>query len=148
VEWSVTPSAQLVLPPEQAPVRTDGLWRTTCFEAFLRPAEREAYLEFNFSPSFAWAAYGFERYREGNYPLPQRVDPEIWLSPGDAYTHLTAEFEVGQSLSGATLVNLSAVIEERDGTKSYWALAHPPEGPPDFHHPACFVLELPPPGTL
>jgi hypothetical protein len=41
-------------------------------------------------------------------------------------------------------LNLTAVIEEQSGQKSYWALTHPPEGPPDFHHPACFVLELPP----
>jgi hypothetical protein len=41
----------------------------------------------------------------------------------------------------------SAIIEEEDGTKSYWALAHPREGPPDFHHPSCFVLELPPPSA-
>ena len=39
---------------------------------------------------------------------------------------------------------LSAIIEEADGTKSYWALAHPP-GKPDFHHPDCFALELPAP---
>ncbi len=41
---------------------------------------------------------------------------------------------------------LSAVIEETDGTKSYWALRHPP-GAPDFHHPDCFALtlEAPPP---
>ena len=41
---------------------------------------------------------------------------------------------------GAKLA-LSAVIEELDGTKSYWALAHPP-GKPDFHHPDCFALTL------
>lgn len=39
---------------------------------------------------------------------------------------------------------ISAVIEEADGTKSYWALRHPP-GKPDFHHPDCFALELPAP---
>jgi len=38
---------------------------------------------------------------------------------------------------------VSAVIEEIDGTKSYWALAHPP-GEPDFHDADSFVLELPP----
>ncbi len=43
-------------------------------------------------------------------------------------------------------LGLSAVIEETDGTKSYWALAHPAEGPPDFHHPDCFALTLPAPG--
>lgn len=41
-------------------------------------------------------------------------------------------------------VGLCAVIEETDGTKSYWALRHPP-GPPDFHHPDCFALTLGPP---
>jgi hypothetical protein len=41
-------------------------------------------------------------------------------------------------------VGISAVIEEQDGTKSYWALAHPP-GAPDFHHPTCFAATLPAP---
>ena len=39
-------------------------------------------------------------------------------------------------------MGLSAIIEETDGTKSYWALAHPPGEEPDFHDPACFALEL------
>lgn len=43
---------------------------------------------------------------------------------------------------GALRVGLSAVIEERRGAKSYWALAHP-AGKPDFHHSDCFALELP-----
>ncbi len=42
---------------------------------------------------------------------------------------------------GRTLAAITAVIEEADGTKSYWALAHPAEKP-DFHHPDGFVLEL------
>ena len=48
--------------------------------------------------------------------------------------------------SGPWVAAISAVIEEADGTKSYWALAHPP-GEPDFHHPDCFVLDLPPPDS-
>src|SRR3546814_9971873 len=43
--------------------------------------------------------------------------------------------------AGPVRVALSAVIEETDGTKSYWALRHPP-GKPDFHHPDCFALAL------
>jgi hypothetical protein len=39
-------------------------------------------------------------------------------------------------------IGLTAVLEQTDGTKSYWALAHPP-GKPDFHDPACFALEFP-----
>jgi hypothetical protein len=33
------------------------------------------------------------------------------------------------------------VLEENDGGKSYWALAHSP-AKPDFHHTDCFALEL------
>ena len=47
-------------------------------------------------------------------------------------------------LRAGARIALSAVIEEVDGTKSYWALRHPP-GAPDFHHPDCFALELPAP---
>lgn len=43
--------------------------------------------------------------------------------------------------TGDTRAAITAVIEEADGTKSYWALAHP-AGKPDFHHPDGFVLEL------
>ncbi len=40
-------------------------------------------------------------------------------------------------------LGLSAVLEMKDGSLSYWALAHPP-GKPDFHHPDSFALTLPP----
>jgi hypothetical protein len=38
---------------------------------------------------------------------------------------------------------LSALIEDQNGGKSYWALAHPP-GKPDFHHADSFALEFSP----
>ena len=38
-------------------------------------------------------------------------------------------------------LGLSAVLEEVDGTKSYWALTHPGDKP-DFHHPDCFAAKL------
>ena len=47
---------------------------------------------------------------------------------------------------GCDVVVPFTVIEELDGTKSYWALAHPP-GKPDFHHPDCFALTLAAPGA-
>ena len=40
-------------------------------------------------------------------------------------------------------LGLSAVLEEKDGTKSYWALAHSSEEKPDFHEAACFIAHLP-----
>lgn len=57
---------------------------------------------------------------------------------------LIANFEHATLWPGITVqAAICAVIEEADGTKSYWALAHPP-GKPDFHHADGFVLELEP----
>ncbi|HEY0337828.1 MAG TPA: hypothetical protein VGC70_10865, partial [Burkholderiales bacterium] len=41
----------------------------------------------------------------------------------------------------ALTLAVSAVIEARDGSLSYWALKHPP-GKPDFHCSDAFVLGL------
>jgi hypothetical protein len=148
VEFNVLPASTLVIPPRAGPHRADGLWRTTCFEVFMRPEEGATYFEFNFSPSFAWAAYAFDSYREGMRELPVTIPPEIWTTPppfkDDFF--LSAEFETSPTPLSVRKLGLSAVIEELDGTKSYWALRHPPSGPPDFHHPDCFALTLPAPG--
>lgn len=118
--------------------RADGLWRATCLEAFLW--EGPGYLEYNFSPSGAWAAYRFDSYRQGGRPVPETASPACEaLEPGARSAELEAVFE---RPAGAVRIGLSAVIEAVDGTMSYWALAHPSDKP-DFHHPDSFVLELP-----
>ncbi len=147
LEWWVFPALDLAQPPEVEPARADGLWSTTCFEAFLKFPGSDGYAEFNFSPSFAWAAYRFDGYRKGMRPLSMKLDPEITKSYPGEHFYLSAEFDQCEYIGKGLVANLTAVIEESSGTKSYWALAHPPEGPPDFHDPACFVLELPPPST-
>jgi hypothetical protein len=43
--------------------------------------------------------------------------------------------------AGRWQMSLTAVIEETNGRKSYWALAHA-AGKPDFHHKDGFILEL------
>lgn len=183
-EWSFdfmvgAPSGALRLPEPVAPARADGLWRRSCFELFLRPADGAFYFEFNFSPSGEWAAYRFDGYRAGMTALdvaPPRVISTVAaqfdLSMHAHLTGLGMDAETVRSLldadagaergppsryglsaylddprlppGGDWLAGLSAVIEEADGTLSYWALAHP-AGKPDFHHPDCFVLELPAP---
>lgn len=133
------PAALLALPSRQVAERTDGLWQHTCFEAFVRQGET-AYAEFNLSPSGQWAAYDFDSYRTGmraREMAPPRIDIEI----GAAQFVLTALIDV-TGLNGE--LGIAAVIEEADGTKSYWALAHG-EGRPDFHHGACFAATLPAP---
>lgn len=129
----------LALPGPQAPERADGLWRTTCFEAFVR-TRGAAYREFNLSPSGAWAAYRFSGYRD-RMTNAAATAPSISLSCERDQLVLQAALLL--PLSACWHVGLSAVIETHDGAKSYWALAHPP-GAPDFHHEDCFAIELPP----
>jgi hypothetical protein len=125
--------------------RIDGLWQTTCFEAFVQTGEGDEYWELNFSPTTDWAGYRFDRYRDGMRPAA--VAASIDLGPDHLYAMvmLTAEVDISQTpqLANARILylGLSAVIEEEAGTKSYWALAHAP-GPPDFHNRDCFTARL------
>jgi hypothetical protein len=132
--------SDLRLPPVVATARADELWRHTCFEAFVRPSTGSAYYEFNFSPSTQWAAYQFGSYRSGTRVATEIVATRIEVrSTAGSYT-LQASLEL-DGLSRPWRVGLSAVLEETNGRKSYWALAHPP-GKADFHHADCFALEL------
>jgi hypothetical protein len=132
----------LALPAPAEPSRTDGLWKATCFELFMRVPGQPDYAEFNFSPSSQWAAYHFGCYRETMRALDVDNAPDIGLDASE--THFALEAVAGLPVAWrAELLEIAlcAVIEETDGTKSYWAIQHPP-GPPDFHHPDCFALTL------
>ena len=139
--FTVDDSGNLRLPEWQSPARADELWRTTCFEMFWQADDGTAYIEFNFSPSLRWAAYSFEGYRGAMREHPMMVDPMIETSRNGQFA-LEVDVDLATLPTGTARIGLSAVIEESDGAKSYWALAHPP-GKPDFHHPDCFALELP-----
>lgn len=161
---------RLCLPPSSSerPVRTDNLWKHTCFEAFIGEADSDAYYEFNLAPSRDWACYRFEAYRS------RMTSPRAALAPRiETWLHLPRAADrargVDEDHAGtvrnfaepffdlcATIdlrpftfrddcpwrLGLSAVIEERNGNKAYWAAAHPP-GVADFHHRDCFAIELP-----
>jgi hypothetical protein len=134
----------LVFAPKQETVVRDKLWQHTCFEAFIRPAGSAEYIELNFSPSTQWAAYRFEDYRDGMRAFSVGHVPKIVSTPWRNRYELSAGLEMPAEWETLLWqVNIAAVLEERDGTRSYWALAHPP-GEPDFHNRDCFVLELPP----
>jgi hypothetical protein len=128
-----------------AGARADALWKHTCFEAFLAPADVLGYHEFNFSPSRDWAIYRFSAYREGMAPAKIGRAPQISLHRGDAGVELKAmvRLESMADLRDAPRlkVALAAVIEDEEGKLSYWALRHAP-GKPDFHHPSAFALEV------
>lgn len=137
----------LRLPPIAAPVRAEELWQRTCFEAFVRCEASDIYYEFNFAPSTQWAAYQFDGYRSGMREASGVSAPAIAVKTSSALFRLQASFELGQlsdlPRDARWRLGLSALIEDTSGSKSYWALAHPP-GKPDFHHPDCFAHEFSP----
>lgn len=134
----------LIPPPAAQPCRKDELWKTTCFEAFVRGKDGESYYEFNFAPSGDWAAYSFVGYRNGMRAAPLDA-PSMDVSPNPYRLEMTVIADLPVfSPAVRWPIALSAIIEETDGTQSYWALSHP-SGAPDFHHPACFNAFLPAP---
>lgn len=128
----------LRLPEPRPPVRADGLWRHTCFEAFVGRPDGPEYWEYNFSPSGAWAAYHFTGFREGMAPHIKGAAPVMTLGVTADMLSLEVTLDLGwyvkSSASPALRLGLSAVVEDKARVLSYWALKHPAEKP-DFHHP-------------
>ena len=134
----------LLMPLVTTPSRTDELWRHTCFEAFIHTEPSAGYYELNFAPSTQWAAYRFDGYRSEMRVAAKVGPPKLDVESDFERYMLRASLELGDSsLLTPWRLGLSAVIEETNGRKSYWALAHP-RGKPDFHHSDCFAAELSP----
>ena len=140
--------AESLLLPAFERERRDNLWNSSCFELFVKPESR-GYVEFNFAPLEAWNAYSFVDWRMGRRAYQPDAEPKIIDSRTDGRREsFPQRYELDVVISPDILllapaaVSLAAIIEEEDGTKSYWALAHPP-GEPNFHHADCFVARLP-----
>ena len=63
-------------------VRRDGLWDTTCFEAFLGLPGDTLYWEINLAANGDWALYGFSDYRDGRSDPSQTVPPRFSSAAG------------------------------------------------------------------
>ena len=120
----------------------DGLWRHTCFEAFLSGDSPSAYREFNFSPSGRWADYSFQRARERDPRAQAPHAPLIERREHPEGVELVAVLDRRHLPAGPWRLGLTAVIEDRQGRVSHWALHHP-RATPDFHDPAGWTLQLP-----
>jgi hypothetical protein len=133
------------MPASAANARSDGLWRHTCFEAFVRASPDAGYYELNFSPSGQWAAYLFSGYRSGMRVADEiaGVPIKMLASPDGCVLQASLDPDrfTGLPRDRSWHLGLSAVIEDANGGMSYWALAHPP-GKPDFHHAGGFACEF------
>ena len=144
IRWRIESASELKIPSIKSKERADDLWKTTCFELFMRPVGGEEYLEWNFSPSRKWNAYAFDSYRTGmRERVVARAPDSVWHG-GKGF----ALFDVAIPRAELPIVEcqlgIAAVIEEDGGAISYWALDHSDAERPDFHHSACFAATLHP----
>jgi hypothetical protein len=146
----------LVLPePSESRRRCDGLWQTTCLEAFWGFAGQDAYWELNLAPSGDWNLYRLSHYRGPLTPV------DLAEAPPWQVRRSAREFEVAVDLDLSEVagadepgvadlpleISLTAVIEQVGQGVSYWALAHT-GAEPDFHRRDSFGLMVPPGGAL
>ncbi len=136
--------ADLRLPAGPRPVREDGLWQHSCFEAFLLADGGESYHEFNFATDGAWQAYRFAA-RRAHRAAPPWPAPRITFESGAESCVMTVALSLASdpALAGAVMIHagLAAVIEDANGVQSHWALAHA-GATADFHDPTTFRLRL------
>jgi hypothetical protein len=82
--------------------------------------------------------------------LPLKKPPAArWQQTADELT-LAVDFRMddlpgppGPRPPVAVRVALAAIVEDDQGTLTYWALRHP-AGKPDFHHAEAFALQVDP----
>jgi hypothetical protein len=116
--------------------RADGLWRTTCFEAFWGEPGRKAYWELNLSPSEPrWNLYHFTDYR---HPQPPTTAMD-WSLEELNVTQNTLQCTLRTDLELPRLeLSLCAVIQTSDAIH-YFSSRH--SGiKPDFHLRSNFAL--------
>jgi hypothetical protein len=150
--WRLTGDLDaLVLPePSQSRRRCDGLWQTTCLEAFWGFAGHQAYWELNLAPSGDWNLYRLSQYRGPLEPVALAAAPALQLRRTAGELEVAVELDLGEvaggddpGVAGLPLeVSLTAVIEQVGQGVSYWALAHT-GAEPDFHRRDSFGLGLP-----
>lgn len=143
LEFRLTGALDKLLIPAKAQASRfrDELWKHTCFEAFFQDAASGAYWEFNFSPSRDWAIYRFSSYRE-RLEVQELDVIELVIQqeryPGDLIMKIDIKpkdlFQIGK-------VGLTAVLEHKNGAKSYWALNHA-GSKPDFHLSESFLINV------
>lgn len=136
------PTALQIPPPAPQPRRRDGLWQHTCLEAFVAAADADAYWELNLAPSGDWAVYRFDSYRSGQQSPPLQAPPlTIQARPDGLEVQLHWPLPPELAAAGVLSLGITAVLEQRSGALSYWALHHPgPEA--DFHRREGFTLLL------
>lgn len=146
--FEVSGNEDLILlpPPSGEPQRRSHLWEHSCFEIYAALAGHKDYWEFNFSPSGDWACYYFTDYRKDRIP-EEKISKVNCHSLESTSAHKTWEIHVDVASLPAfhqkqkLFLALTAVIEMKDGQKTYWALSHAGDKA-DFHRRDSFCIKI------
>lgn len=136
--------SELAIPEAaSAPERRDGLWQATCLEAFLAVPAAEPYWEVNLSPAGHWNVYRLNGYRQGLAPEPALQQLPFQVSRRETGLELSLALPLPPAIlpPQPLQIGITAVLQRRDGSLSYWALAHH-GAEADFHRRDGFLLEL------
>ena len=134
--WTLTGAVDRIRFPGRtaAPGRVMSLWEHTCFEFFIGGANEAGYYEFNLSPSGDWNSFAFTDLRTGMAETDELVctsSAAERLSPETLQVSVRAYFTPPNGIR-QWRIGISAVIEQEDGQRLYYALSHD-GGRPDFH---------------
>jgi hypothetical protein len=146
LHYSVAGKIENILVPSPAPCpsRQDELWKGTCFEFFLALRDQPQYWEFNMSPSGDWNVYRMDAYRRIGFQKEtciQGLSFELRNEAGSLALDMAVDLKPILPDDQPIECGITAVIQTRDGTETYWALAHPaPQA--DFHLRESFILAL------
>ena len=149
--WRLAGDLEALVLPDPSPSRRrcDGLWQTTCLEAFWGFAGQNAYWELNLAPSGYWNLYHLSHYRGPLTPVALAAPPAWQIRRTATELEVAVELDLSEVAGGdepgvAELpleISLTAVIEQVGQGVSYWALAHT-GAEPDFHRRDSFRLRL------
>lgn len=119
--------------------RVMKLWEKSCFEMFIKDQNSDRYIEFNFSPNFAFNAFYFNHYRSELTEWNKIQYADIKIDILNSIDHFTLmakiplkPLEVELSEMNNLRFSTTAVLLNKDGEKNYWAIDHL-DHVPNFH---------------
>jgi hypothetical protein len=120
--WRLAGDLEALVLPDPSPSRRrcDGLWQTTCLEAFWGFAGQDAYWELNLAPSGDWNLYRLSHYRGPLIPVALAAAPPWQVRRTAGEWEVAVDIDLGEVAGGDELevvglpleISLTAVIDQ------------------------------------
>lgn len=115
--------------------RKPDLWKSSCFEVFLKESFSSRYREWNFSFNGHWDYIDFEDYRRKGIQRDLIMKPKIqWTQSA---LELQGDLKIPVS-ENKIRIGIASILKSSSET-SYWSLGHFQEKP-DFHDVGSFCV--------